>query len=110
MWITPRLVEAILGIYALMLGVGGVQGFVKKGSKASLIAGLISAIVAIFAALLISMSESRYGAILGLVLSLVMFIMFGRRYAASKKIIPAGLIVALSFFVMLFSLLFLIGV
>jgi uncharacterized membrane protein (UPF0136 family) len=98
---TSTLVASItLGVYAALLGVGGLIGYVKAGSKPSLIAGSISALLAL-AALAISINNYNLGVALGLLLSISLFIFFGYRYAATtRKFMPSGLLAVVSLIVL----------
>ncbi len=92
--------QVTLGIYALLLAVGGVIGYLKAGSKPSLIAGSISAVAAL-AALGLSMANHRMGVPLGLILSITLFVMFGYRYAVkTRKFMPSGLLAVASLVVL----------
>jgi uncharacterized membrane protein (UPF0136 family) len=94
--INPLVGQITLGIYALLLAVGGVIGYVKAGSRPSLIAGLLSAVTAI-AALGLSVANNRFGVPLGMTLSIALFILFGYRYAAkTRKFMPSGLVAIVS--------------
>jgi uncharacterized membrane protein (UPF0136 family) len=97
--------QITLGIYAVLLAIGGLIGYFKAGSRPSLIAGLLSSVAA-FTALGLSMSDSRWGVPLGLVLSVVLFILFAYRYAAKTgKFMPSGLLAVLSLVVLAVMLL-----
>jgi uncharacterized membrane protein (UPF0136 family) len=97
--------QITLGIYAVLLAIGGLIGYFKAGSRPSLIAGLLSSVAA-FTALGLSMSDSRWGVPLGLVLSIVLFILFAYRYAAKTgKFMPSGLLAVLSLVVLAVMLL-----
>jgi uncharacterized membrane protein (UPF0136 family) len=90
--ISPIVGHITLGIYAALLAVGGVMGFVKARSHASLITGLISAIAAV-AALVISAMGMNWGLALGLTLATVLFVVMGYRYATKgRRFMPSGLI------------------
>jgi uncharacterized membrane protein (UPF0136 family) len=98
--ISPIVGQVTLAIYAVLLAVGGVIGYLKAGSKPSLIAGLISAAAAL-AALGLSITSGPWGVALGLLLAIVLFLFFGYRYAArTRKFMPSGLLAVLSLVVL----------
>jgi uncharacterized membrane protein (UPF0136 family) len=82
--------EIILWIYIVLLVVGGLMGFIKAGSKASLIASVISSIPLILAALHV-VPAMVADICIGLLL-----VMFVRKYAAGRKFMPSGLMILLS--------------
>jgi uncharacterized membrane protein (UPF0136 family) len=87
--------QIALGIYAALLAVGGLIGFLKAGSRPSLIAGVGSGIVAI-GALLLTFQSPVAGLVLGLVLALGLIFMFAKRYRKSGKFMPSGLLLVTS--------------
>ena len=92
----PLVGHLTLGIYAALLAVGGVMGFVKARSRPSLIAGLVSAVAALVA-LALSASGSPLGRPLGLLLAVVLFVFFGYRYALkNRQFMPSGLMAVVS--------------
>jgi uncharacterized membrane protein (UPF0136 family) len=98
--IGPLVGQITLGIYALLLGAGGVIGYMKAGSRASLIAGSSSAVVAL-AALGLSVANHRLGVPLGLILAITLFFLFGYRYAVkTRKFMPSGLLAIVSLIVL----------
>ena len=98
--LSPMVGQITLGIYAVLLAVGGLIGYFKAGSRPSLIAGLLSSVAA-FTALGLSINNSRLGVPLGLVLSIVLFVLFAYRYAAKTgKFMPSGLLAVLSLIVL----------
>jgi len=89
-----------LGIYAVLLGVGGVMGFVKARSHASLITGILSAIFAVVA-LVLSLMGNTWGFPLGTILAITLFILFGYRYAIhNRKFMPSGMLAVVSLVVL----------
>lgn len=99
--IPPLLGHITLGIYAVLLAVGGVIGFVKARSKASLISGILSAIFAVVA-LVLAVLKYPWGFPLGLTLAIVLFVLFGYRYAIrSRKFMPSGMLAIVSFVVII---------
>ena len=100
----PIVAQVVLAIYAVLLAVGGVMGFVKARSHASLISGLLSALFAVVA-LVLSIWKNPLGPGLGLLLSICMFILFGYRYAIhNRRFMPSGLIAVVSLVVLLILL------
>jgi uncharacterized membrane protein (UPF0136 family) len=98
--ISPTVGQVTLGIYALLLAIGGVIGYVKAGSRPSLIAGSISALAALLA-LGLSVGNNRLGVPLGLILSIALFVLFGYRYAVkTRKFMPSGLLAVASLVVL----------
>jgi uncharacterized membrane protein (UPF0136 family) len=92
--------QVTLAIYALLLGGGGLTGYFKAGSRASLIAGSLSALAALLA-LGLSLRSMRWGVALGMLLSIALFILFGYRYAVkTRKFMPSGLLAVLSLVVL----------
>ena len=78
----------ILWIYIVLLVAGGLMGFLKAGSKISLIASLAFA-----AALSLCAMGLLRPMLLADILLLVLLIVFGMRFAKGKKFMPAGLMV-----------------
>ncbi len=86
--------------YYLLFGVltilGGVIGFVKAQSKASLIAGGVSGALILLAAWLVMSGQAQAGLILGLVISSVLEMRFLPAFLKTKKPMPAGMMAVLS--------------
>jgi uncharacterized membrane protein (UPF0136 family) len=95
----PGAITSLLWIYLFVFGLvtiaGGVLGFVKAKSRASLIAGSISGALLLLSGWLVS-SGSRSGIVLGLVVSAALLGRFGMAFRKTKKLMPAGLISLLS--------------
>ena len=85
---TPSLV---LWIYIVLLIIGGLIGFLKAGSKASLIASVICAIP-----LIICNLTSAAPPWLADVFVAVLLAYFGMKFAKGRKFMPAGFMVILS--------------
>jgi uncharacterized membrane protein (UPF0136 family) len=99
--IHPMFGQVALGVYAVLLAVGGVLGFVKARSHASLVTGLLSAVAAVAAAGL-SVMGYRFGLPFGVLLAAALFVLFGYRYAIrNKKFMPSGLLAVVSLVVLL---------
>lgn len=103
--LSPIVVQSTLGLYAALLAVGGVIGYTKAGSKASLIAGLGSAVGAVVA-LVLSLQNFSLGMGLACLLAIHLAVLFGYRFAAkTRKFMPAGLLAVLSLVVLIMAIL-----
>lgn|SRR5262245_47194677 len=87
--------QIVLLVYALLMLVGGFIGYKAAGSSASLWAGAGSAAV-LAAAWLLSRSAPAVGFGLGAVTSLALVVVFGMRLAKTGKMMPSGMLLAVS--------------
>jgi uncharacterized membrane protein (UPF0136 family) len=92
--------QAALFVYALLLAAGGTLGYVKAKSRPSLIAGVTSGVLAALCALVAGVRPAL-GLWLGAILALLLFGLFGVRFAKSRKMMPSGLMGAISGIVLL---------
>lgn len=84
-----------LFIFGALTIAGGIVGFVKAGSRVSLIAGGISGVLLLVAGYLIGAGNVLAGLISGLVLSLALAGQFGPKFLKTRKFMPAGLMAVL---------------
>jgi uncharacterized membrane protein (UPF0136 family) len=103
-----ELVKYYYFIFGALTIIGGVIGFKKAGSKASLIAGSISGVLILAAAVLILQGHAQNGVILGLVVSSLLEIRFFPAFMKTKKVMPAGMMTGLSMIGTLLSVLALV--
>src|SRR4051794_19300885 len=80
-----------LFIFGILTIAGGVMGFVKAGSNASLIAGGIAGLALLVAGYLLMAGKTQPGLILGLVLSLALAGQFVPKFLSAHKFMPAGM-------------------
>lgn len=86
--------QVALLVYAVLLGAGGLIGFLKAGSRPSLIAGGVSGAIA-----LVSLALTYLGGLgfwLGLILAVAMTITFSLRFRKTGKFMPSGLLAGVS--------------
>jgi uncharacterized membrane protein (UPF0136 family) len=86
---------ASLSLFGLLVFVGGIIGYVKAKSRASLISGIGSAILLGIASSLVSSGSLRVGAGLSIFISLALLGRFFPAFMKTKKVMPGGLVVAL---------------
>ncbi|KAG2298810.1 hypothetical protein Bca52824_035282 [Brassica carinata] len=78
-------------VYASLLGVGGLMGYLKRGSKISLVAGGGSA--ALFYYVYKELPENPVlASSIGIVGSATLTGMMGSRYLRTRKVVPAGVV------------------
>lgn len=83
--------NTVLWIYIVLLVLGGLMGFLKAGSKASLIASVSFAAVLSLSATGIILQRSVADIVLAILL-----VFFGMRLAKSKKFMPNGMMLILT--------------
>jgi uncharacterized membrane protein (UPF0136 family) len=83
-------------IFALLTIVGGVIGFVKAQSKASLIAGSVSGALLLVAAILLRGTSMQAGLIVAAVVSLLLAGRFVPAFLKKRAFMPAGMMSVLS--------------
>jgi uncharacterized membrane protein (UPF0136 family) len=82
-------------IFGLLTIIGGVIGYVKAGSTVSIVAGAISGIALIVAAYLLP-GNVAMGLIIAAIVSIALAGRFIPAYMKTGKVMPAGLMAALS--------------
>jgi uncharacterized membrane protein (UPF0136 family) len=100
---------ASLVFYALLVLAGGVVGYVKAKSRASLVAGSAFGILLGVAAWLVATGSDRIGAGLAILAALALIGRFLPGFLRTKKVMPAGAVVAAGSLVLLLSVLALIN-
>jgi uncharacterized membrane protein (UPF0136 family) len=86
--------QVVLLLYAIVMVAGGLAG-ARAGSRVSVIAGSASGL-ALLVALLVSLFAPPLGFWLGAAIALVLCGVFGTRLAQTRKMMPAGMLLALS--------------
>lgn len=82
-------------VYALVVVLGGVFGYIKAKSKMSLISGLVSG-GALLVAWVLAQTSPTPGIGLAMLIAVVLSVTFILRFARTRKIMPAGLMMVLS--------------
>jgi uncharacterized membrane protein (UPF0136 family) len=87
-------ITAALG-YGILTLIGGIMGYVKAKSQASLISGLVSGSLLILAGIAQLMGQS-WGLILAAAISAALAIVFVIRLVKTRKFMPAGMLILAS--------------
>nr|XP_033791696.1 transmembrane protein 14A [Geotrypetes seraphini] len=85
--------------YAVVLALGGVLGYTRKGSIVSLVAGLSFGALAGYGAYRVTYDPRDVK--ISLYAAIILATVMGIRYKNSKKLMPAGMIALLSIFMIL---------
>ena len=85
-----------LFIFGALTIAGGLVGFLKAGSNASLIAGGVSGALILAAGYLIATGKVQPGLIMGLVVTIALAGRFVPAFLATHKFMPAGMMAVLS--------------
>jgi len=87
--------STILWIYIVLLLIGGLIGFLKAGSKPSLIASSVSAALLIIASIPSLLQPGSRQIVIETILALLL-VVFAIRLAKTKKFMPSGLMLVLT--------------
>ncbi|KAJ2744600.1 Transmembrane protein 14C [Coemansia sp. BCRC 34301] len=84
----------ILGLsFAAFIALGGVIGYLKSNSAASLASGLIfGALIALSSQFAAGASASKAANALPAALCAVLFLVMGSRFLSSRRVMPAGMV------------------
>jgi uncharacterized membrane protein (UPF0136 family) len=87
-------IAAAIG-YGILTLVGGIMGYLKAKSQASLISGIVSGLLLILAGTAQLLGQS-WGLTLAAVISAVLVIVFISRLVKTQKFMPAGMLILAS--------------
>ncbi|MCP5510210.1 MAG: TMEM14 family protein [Chlamydiales bacterium] len=90
-----RTVGVIIILFGLLVGLGGLIGYIQANSMVSLVMGFGFG-VALIVSGCVMVAGKLWGQNTALVLSISLAVFFGLRFLSSKKVMPAGLILVLS--------------
>ncbi|MBD1824607.1 TMEM14 family protein [Cyanobacteria bacterium FACHB-DQ100] len=85
----------LIALYGLLVGIGGIIGYIKAGSRVSLMTGLGSAVALGVAAYANSGNRVR-GLLVAILIAIALTTFFGLRWRETRKFMPAGLMTLLS--------------
>ena len=100
---------ASLVFYALLVLAGGAVGYARANSRASLIAGSAFGALLTAAAWLVATGSLRLGAGLGVLAALALIARFLPAFRRTKKLMPAGAVVATGCLVLILGALALVS-
>jgi uncharacterized membrane protein (UPF0136 family) len=83
--------DAVLWVYILLLLAGGMMGFLKAGSKVSLITSVISAAILALCALRLVFKDYMADVVM-----VMLLVVFAVRLVKTKKFMPSGMMLALT--------------
>ena len=87
-------------VYGMLMALGGVMGYVKAQSKASLIAGCVSGVLLILAGMMTRFSFA-VGPLFAKALTVGLVLVFALRLLDTGKFMPSGMMLISSVFVLI---------
>jgi uncharacterized membrane protein (UPF0136 family) len=93
-------------VYGFLLIAGGLIGFLKAQSKASLIAGGVSGILILICGFLM-LSALAWATYLAIVITFLLTVVFAMRFAKTRSFMPSGMMLVLNeitFIILILSL------
>ena len=88
-------IGVVLSVYGVITAVGGLLGYLKVKSWASLIAGVLCGADLLTSGTAMFAGKS-WGFWAGLTVNLFLVVVFGLRYAKTKSVMPAGVMLGIS--------------
>lgn len=90
-----KALQISLLVYGILVSLGGIFGFLKAKSKASLIAGLISGGILI-TAYSVALRNPKTGFMIGAFTCTALIAVFAIRLSKTKKFMPSGMLLILT--------------
>ena len=91
----------IVLIYAILVAVGGIMGYVKAQSSASLIAGVLSGVILVGSAIAMMKDSYQTGWWIALIVTLLLLGRFAFAALNQFKMMPGGMVIILSLIVLI---------
>ena len=88
-------------IYAILVAVGGIMGYVKAQSSASLIAGVLSGLFLAGSAIAMMKGSYQAGWWIALIVTIALLVRFGIAAMNEFKMMPGGMVIILSLIVLI---------
>jgi uncharacterized membrane protein (UPF0136 family) len=88
-------IAILLLVYGVITAVSGVFGYIQRRSKPSLIAGVLCGALLLASGALMITGRS-WGFWVGLTVNLLLIVVFGTRYAKTRAVMPAGVLLGIS--------------
>jgi uncharacterized membrane protein (UPF0136 family) len=91
----------IVLIYAILIAVGGLMGYVKAKSAPSLIAGIAAGVILAGSAIAMMKDAYQVGWWIALIVTILLLVRFGTAAMNEFKMMPGGMVIILSVIVLL---------
>jgi len=85
----------VLIVYGVIVTAGGAMGFRMAGSRVSLIMGCVSGLMLDLSGVMVLLGKTG-GAYFGMGVTGALVLVFAMRYAKTRKMMPAGMMLAVS--------------
>ena len=82
-------------VYGVIMILGGIAGFARVGSKASLISGVGFGLVLLVSGIGV-WNGSQHSLMVAILIALLLVVLFAIRYAKKRRFMPAGVLAVLS--------------
>jgi uncharacterized membrane protein (UPF0136 family) len=90
----------IVLIYAILVAVGGIMGYVKAQSGKSLIAGVLAGLLLAGSAIAMMKDSYQAGWWIALIVTIALLVRFGLAAMSEFKMMPGGMVIVLSLIVL----------